>query len=255
VQQKKDIVYAVPNSAPRGSVEMKPVARTSSVSSTCSTRASEDEPPSKRKSLIVFDWDDTLFPTTFLSRMSLPLPVEVVRALQAHGKLVEQVLRVASSMAQVSIVTLSQRPWVMQSALQFFSGVDFTALFQQLNITVLHAMEHGPAPVLCSQLEYQSLKRNAIACSVATNYNKGSMDPSWINLLSIGDSPVEREATKEFIALRGGSGTGAEATLCKTLKLMEVPTLVNLNAELHQLLPSLSQLVQAQSSFDLVYSF
>lgn len=106
--------------------------------------------------VMIFDWDDTLFPTSYLfnnfPERQLGSPVLNLKDLPcydelvAHAKLVSFVLRAARSVARVAIVTLAMRPWVHTSAERFLPGLDLPSLLQELGVTVHYATEKmGPA--------------------------------------------------------------------------------------------------------------
>merc|ERR1719329_882989 len=90
--------------------------------------------------LILFDWDDTLFPTEHIRQeigfegwavegAVQPPPISEdsphYAALAAHAELLERVLAGARQVGRVAIITLSVRPWVMTSAACFLPGISF----------------------------------------------------------------------------------------------------------------------------------
>ncbi|CAK0833388.1 unnamed protein product [Prorocentrum cordatum] len=100
-----------------------------------------------QSALIIFDWDDTLLPTTLLSRywnddMSLSADFPDADALTAHAHLVGFVLRTARRIARVAIVTNSMSPWVLSSGQRFLPGLDVEALLKELEIPVYYARRH-----------------------------------------------------------------------------------------------------------------
>merc|ERR1719253_621808 len=77
------------------------------------------------RSLIIFDWDDTLFPTTELEVSGLMdnphlAPWEELAELQAAAI---RVLRSARSIGTTLIVTNSDHGWVHETAAKFFPGL------------------------------------------------------------------------------------------------------------------------------------
>jgi len=104
--------------------------------------------------VVIFDWDDTLFPTSFIMQAVLP---EVHQAeqenpltpdsrfyndLENHAHLVEFVLTKAREVARVAIVTLSMSPWVEASAERYLPGLDMKRLMQELDIPVYYSRGH-----------------------------------------------------------------------------------------------------------------
>merc|ERR1719471_1914742 len=74
----------------------------------------------RKQPLIVFDWDDTLLPLTWieqnrLRQKQLPKGGDLWDQLAKHARAVVQLLQVAQSLGAVAVVTLAQRPWVSES--------------------------------------------------------------------------------------------------------------------------------------------
>jgi len=212
--------------------------------------------------VLIFDWDDTLLPTTFCEGLpSIPnsaavrsshLPFFV--ALRRHAQNVERVLRAARSVACVSIVTLSKRPWVMQSAERWLLGLDFPALVRELDITIYYANEHTgrpDVPPACLAQDYTAWKRNAMAKCLTDWYATGVLGKARLNVTSIGDGLFEQQALKDLLNAWGQTGLLAQAPLCKTLKLMDHPTLSQLSDELQRLAPGLEGMAHQDKPFDL----
>jgi len=104
-------------------------------------------------STIIFDWDDTLLPTSFLMntvlpglhpdlRSSIPRDCKHWDVLAAHAHVVDFVLRVARRAARVAIVTNSMSPWVLASAERYLPGLDIESLLKRLEIPVHYARRH-----------------------------------------------------------------------------------------------------------------
>jgi len=108
-------------------------------------------------SVIIFDWDDTLLPTTFILNSVIPSLPQKEREgavpkssvfyedLAAHAHLVGFVLRVARRSARVALVTNSMSPWVVASATRYLPGLDMEALLSELGIPVYYARRHVSA--------------------------------------------------------------------------------------------------------------
>merc|ERR1719195_1272670 len=102
---------------------------------------------------IIFDWDDTLLPTSFLIEAMemctpsgglwrfrgmrscrLPPNFPCFGALQKHEDAVRRVLTNARALARVAIVTAAARPWVIESADKFLPGLNLASLLQDANV-------------------------------------------------------------------------------------------------------------------------
>merc|ERR1712031_85234 len=77
------------------------------------------------------------------------------------------------------------------------------------------------------------------------------MGSQRLNVLSIGDSAVERLALQELFAMWRTSGALCLEPSCKTLKLKEKPGLPELTAQLLQIIPCLPRLNDHPSDLDL----
>jgi len=198
--------------------------------------------PEPARPVIIFDWDDTLFPTWFVTEViQASLPVEAkysklpedspyVEQLRAHAELVSKTLYAAADHACVAIVTLAARPWVDNSAEWFLPGVNLTDTLAELDIPVIYAREHvRREEKMLARLEegvdiFMIAKRNAMKHCLRTLCPRADKNG---NVICIGDSTTEELAIKEIM----WSDDKGEA-LCKTIKLLDDPTLEVLGMEL-----------------------
>jgi len=196
--------------------------------------------------IIIFDWDDTFLPTSVIrsqrSRGSKPL---CTKELESHAKLVERVLRAARAVGKVSIVTLSKNSWVFKSAERFLPGVDFPALFDELEITIHYAQEEEKnCPGALMAEDWVGLKRSSMQGCLNAWSEKGAFASApRPTVISIGDSDAEQQALKTLIHPR--------RPLCKTVKFMDEPTLDELGRELIELPSLLESMVTARKDFDI----
>lgn len=167
------------------------------------------------QTIIIFDWDDTLFPTTDLIdmlKMDWRLPVasqrhltsdrkrEVGRKLATSERLAVEILQRASSAGHVVVVTLAAKGWVEQACRSFYPKVG--ELLRTLQIKIVNAMEQKKhksvrdASANCGSEEayYGLLKGRAIAEEIDKFYSQYE-GQTWKNVLSIGDSRFERYGT------------------------------------------------------------
>lgn len=267
-----------------------------SVDSECSTVAQsfslafeeDSEPISEKKAqkpetCIIFDWDDTLLPTSFIedaARMCAPsssparrragvgrrgasrgLPADFpcYTAIQEHGQLIAKALRLAKKCSdRVAIASLSERPWVFESADQYLPGLDMAELLKELQIPVYYAPEHATTrfpPAETAALEHSDLgsedlnvtmKRNAMLEFLQLHIGQSDFD--GLNLISIGDSLVEKEAAQacaRFADLEG------KPSLCKTIKLIGDPSLKQLNEQLKTLTSHIETVCSHNCDLDL----
>jgi len=239
--------------------------------------------PSGFECQIIFDWDDTLLPTSFLTDAlkicppkygaatmrsrtgpmrgsarrggcKLPQDFPCYAAVQRHAELVRRLLTHASSVAKVALVTSAVRPWVFESAEQYLPGLDFAALLQDLRIPVYYAGEHAKGPDTDAKLDQATVgKRNAMAVFLEQATSAGQAG-GHTHVLSIGDSHMERDAAKAVLQqarLAAEGQPGAQRPLCKTVKLMGSPSLKQLSEELRFLDEQLDGLASHDGDFDL----
>lgn len=264
-----------------------PVARCASSSSlaTVSTQCSDGPKQSCRarrsapqlafdspdSAVIIFDWDDTLFPTRFLTdanvlvkRPPLTIPeivvdgVPLVDTMARHAVRVKKVLEMARCVARVAIVTLASRQWVFNSSDLFLPGLKAGELFHALDIPVYCAKEclerHDGAGTCGDDGVDLSVvaKRRAILKCLRRFYGRKALR---MNVTSIGDSMKEANAIKEVMWTACEHHGGEHfSPLCKTVKLLSYPSAVELNDELLLVGAWLKKLVAHADDFDLAFT-
>eukprot|EP00931_Biecheleriopsis_adriatica_P045775 TRINITY_DN26224_c0_g1_i1.p1 TRINITY_DN26224_c0_g1~~TRINITY_DN26224_c0_g1_i1.p1 ORF type:complete len:356 (-),score=73.26 TRINITY_DN26224_c0_g1_i1:29-1096(-) len=209
---------------------------------------------------IIFDWDDTLFPTSHLEEVvepclagvddgEAPLSEESPFAgqLMEHAEIVRDLLRTARASGRVGIVTLSTRPWVLNSARKYIPWLDIEHLLDELEIPIVYARECLKRHMFMETDSGTCAWTHAKQLGMRKIVKKLCGLDSCANMLSVGDSIIEQDAAIDF--LWGHSGA-ASTICCKTIKLVEKPTLDNLQVELRSLKESLPGLVQMQEDFD-----
>lgn len=225
--------------------------------------------------VIIFDWDDTLCPTTFLQGMRLcdgprrPKPASLQTLLESHARLVEAVLREAAAIARVSIVTLAKRAWLRECQAFHLPGLNLSNLLAELGVTIYYAQDDNarrPAEQRCS--DWASLKQAAMERSIRDLGAKdargaGSPGISWNSIISVGDGPWERQALRGLLGIDAGNCV-SDATpsqkawsppvngrpWCKTVKLMVGPSLEDLGQELCSLPPLLRDVALRDEDLD-----
>mmetsp|Transcript_92866 Transcript_92866/g.194081 ORF Transcript_92866/g.194081 Transcript_92866/m.194081 type:complete len:387 (-) Transcript_92866:94-1254(-) len=185
---------------------------------------------------LVLDWDDTLFPTTWV-REDCKLdyrfhlhdqpdlgPGErrdtIESFLQKHLVKVQEFLVEAASLANVFIVTLAKRGWVDTTMNNFMPGL---ATFVKENAEkVIYAQEFADEEEVTRHLTqaahmdpekvaefWTRVKGDAISKELDEFHSKH--DVSWKNVISLGDSDFERYGTlaagQEYMrrAMEGGA--------------------------------------------------
>lgn len=182
-------------------------------------RNSQTKFASKEQTALILDWDDTIFPTTWVRedlrlnwRYTIDWQLEpgetrsaIEKLLKKLGDKMDEFLSTACNNAQVVVVTLARRPWVQQSCQNFMP--DLWKVVEKYNIDVVYAQEGIDNSMQkeyakdefksSEQMEHfwSRVKGAAIAKEVEKIYSKYP-GQSWKNVISIGDSEFERWATQ-----------------------------------------------------------
>lgn len=237
--------------------------------SSTSTASSVSSGPDEQ-TLIVFDWDDTLMPTSYVkanvenywapSQLASDSPILV--PLRQHAETVAAILRAARAVGRVAIVTLSKKPWVHDSAEKFLPGLDLKALLEELGIPIYYGLDHVHSTVArlaqtqqgISQLQQggvdvlEACKRGAMAKCLRKVCGKNTLQ---LNVLSVGDSDVEKKAIKDLLWFPTPNQLPPGEHLCKTIKFMEEPTVQQLGDQLRVLRSRLVDMVSHREDVDL----
>jgi len=218
---------------------------------------------SQEDTVIIFDWDDTLFPTWYISEVIIPcLPPGVSEdsclqpdspfreTMVKHADTMRSMLIAARAIGRVGIVTLSMRPWVFSSAARYLPSIDLEAFLTELQIPIMYARE-------CIRKPFVSMAQVEEGVNVLTIAKQAAMQKAlkklygkreWKNVISIGDSIVERDAITEVLWSHGAHL--ANPPCCKTVKLMEEPSVEQLGAELTLLGMWLRSMASFNGDFD-----
>jgi len=206
-------------------------------------------------SCIIFDWDDTLFPTWYIESVVKPCDLEedpvmgplFLEAMSLHVAAVKELLQTARKFARVAIVTLAARPWVHSTAARYWRDFDFEDLLKELEIPVWYARDYLPKADWKTHEEgvngFVAAKRCAMSrCLKRFNKKSGCQAR---NIISVGDSFMEHEAMKELVwSMNGGA-------FCKSILLTYEPLIGHLTDHLRALTPLVGRMVAIQDDFDL----
>lgn len=226
------------------------VQSTAFASDASDSDCSEDEsdcgsasPFSFEDTMLIFDWDNTILPTTWLEERGLrldgrgPSPTEEQRAqLRAMAEHARNTLRIAKTHGKVVLVTNAERGWVELSCEKFLPE-----LYPSLQgVKILSARSTYERLGVAQPSEWKYL---AFESEIDGFYERRSGDRQK-NIISIGDSPHERWALIRVAERLPNS-------CAKALKFMEKPELGQLVRE-HQLIGGcLGDIVRYSGSLDL----
>jgi len=198
----------------------------------------------RAKALILFDWDDTLCPTSWIEerRTSFDAQKHSRKGLSwdmlaEQARAVSLLVQTALSFGPVALVTLAQRPWVDVSVREFMPevGAEVTGL------DVFYAREPsmlGAGPGVCP---WTAMKRRAMQQAMGALAAKLGQNTTWESLVSVGDSDVEKRAAQDL-----GRECQARGTVkwTKTVKLMEHPGVKQLTKQVLALNRCLADIVE-----------
>jgi len=215
------------------------------------------------RTVIVFDWDDTLFPLTHVFQdlhLDVRKPLEeqpipeamkrdVAARLAACAEEAAKLLTMACTLGRVMIVTLSKESWVVRSCRNFCPKLQET--IEALGLTIIYALEsrQGDYPADGAKLKAEAIRRELCASHAC----KGR----WLNILSVGDSDFERFgvrlAAKEYACSQLKDGLMATVRT-KTMKTMDKPTTEELTSQLGHLAAWLPLMTLVPCDLDLYLS-
>ncbi|CAJ1365109.1 unnamed protein product, partial [Effrenium voratum] len=244
-------------------------------------RSSQEFYAEKFQTMIVLDWDDTLFPTSYLrdelrlswlkswqdQNLAPKQKEEVASRLAICQTKVVDLLTQATRAGKVVLVTLARKPWVADSCRNFFPAVG--QAIAELEVPIIYAQEGVSIDYnkMCSNTElerfWSGVKAKAIARECKSFYSQYD-GQSWKNVLSIGDSDFERIgtmlATKDYMEQTGiETSPSGQAVVddhvykvrTKTLKMVDQPSIEELSTQLGLLRTWLPNMIKLDSDFDL----
>lgn len=191
--------------------------------------------------IMLFDWDDTLLSSTWLSSMghrvddSQALPPELSLELEELEDLVIGILKDAQRYGRVCVVTNAETGWVQLSAARFMPRVLRHLDASDIRIISARSVYEMDFPNSPSDWKTQAFK---------AELEKHPKYPDSLNLLVLGDSVSERDAA--HAVRRHWLHDG----LVKTVKFVERPTLEQLRRQLGLIQKALPHICAFEGSFD-----
>jgi hypothetical protein len=191
----------------------------------------------RKEAVIVWDWDDTLIPTTWLNELVMPKQddAKFKDQLTKQTQLIRDAILASHACARVVIVTLANQRWVQCTLDRFFVGIQ--GLIERLGINIVYA---APDRATYGDIAFAA-KKDAMQYCLKGMYPDANKRK---NVLSIGDMDAEHNALKHVLS------DGVKGSLCKTIKLREKPSITEIQIELTLITPLLGKLMTEESSFD-----
>jgi hypothetical protein len=201
-------------------------------------------------SCIIFDWDDTLFPTWYVKNVVQISHLEndptmgplFRQAMSLHAAYVKELLQTARKFARVAIITLGTKAWVRSMAQKYWLDFDFEQLLSELDIPIFYARDHLAAHEKASDAEGVNLwvvaKRNAMLKALRQFRKKSGC--ALNNMICIGDNEVEHDAMEEV------AWSMSCSTNCKSVLFRSEPSLGDLTDQVKFLTAAIGKMVELQ---------
>ena len=194
--------------------------------------------------LMVFDWDDTLLPSSWLSSLGLRLdtPSEEIsdnvrECLAAHSASVCALLGQALERGQVIIITNAEMNWVEFSAAHFMPSV--VPFLDKMRVISARSTYEPEFPNDALEWKVQAFQH------VVDNKFSKDQDGQQKTVISFGDSISEREAVLRVAA-------GMPNTYTKSIKFVERPDLEQLHRQVELVRGCLEYITTCQQNLDLM---
>jgi hypothetical protein len=190
--------------------------------------------PPKHETVIIFDWDDTLLCSSYISyhaSLGRNMPSSTKHHLQSIGKSAYELLEIALSLGHTFIITNAAEGWVEESAKLYLPRV--VPLLQDVHIISARSTQKAYSGDISEWKVRTFLELSA------------KLDSETItNLVSIGDSDFECDAARTF-------GRQFWRGLTKVVKLQEKPSPEALSKQLSVLVGQLPGIVEKTSNLNL----
>eukprot|EP00443_Scrippsiella_acuminata_P009160 CAMPEP_0115198738 /NCGR_PEP_ID=MMETSP0270-20121206/16258_1 /TAXON_ID=71861 /ORGANISM="Scrippsiella trochoidea, Strain CCMP3099" /LENGTH=266 /DNA_ID=CAMNT_0002612115 /DNA_START=47 /DNA_END=847 /DNA_ORIENTATION=+ len=193
------------------------------------------------ETLTIFDWDDTLMPTSDLERHGLlskrraVVGKDVQVALQVLADKIVETLQEAMKFGKVIIITNAAEGWVQESCRHFLPSVEAYLSY----IPVVSARSTFEPTGIRSPTEWKSLAFQREVGAFCDGLAKGQHG----NIVSVGDS------VHEHLALISAA-CGRPGCLSKSLGLAERPSIEQLSQELDLVAGSFEEVALFEEDLD-----
>ena len=217
--------------------------------------SSAGELTSTKECIFYFDWDDTLFPTTWLRRNNpgnkwydpIHPSHPIAHQLADLDYSVAELLLKSSRLGKVVVISLARPPWIGMSMTNFFPTVE--KVVEKLQIPVAYAMsEIQPGDVDGERLGVLLKSR-----AMLKHMKPGNSSAHFNQIISVGDSCFERYALHEAVQCGRKQPEKFRVhrdSLAKTVKLAEEPEAHEVHEQIKVLHAFLENMVDHPEDFD-----
>lgn len=185
-----------------------------------SSPAHSSQTAKRNQTVIIFDWDDTLLASSFLSSKGYRLDSEAIQSdvedqLKEFEVAVGSCLQLALQYGEVHIITNAETGWVQLSAQKFIPNV--AQLLNRVKIISARSTYEQMFPEAPLKWKYYAMHERLSTLFTQCDVQK--------NIISLGDSYVEREAIRAVTK-------DVAATYCKSVKFAERPSMEQLRRQI-----------------------
>lgn len=189
---------------------------------------SPGSPGRKEKTIIIFDWDDTLLCSTAIN-MQQCCP----QSLRELEERVESILNTSMGLGETMIITNGNGSWVQDSAKRFLPRLLPTlAKLTVVSARALYESTYPGDPFMWKKAAFKRLLAQ----------ERTDLTACGLNLVALGDQHPEIEAAHNVCKIIGGT------SVVKTLKFKEGPSIVELRGQLCRAERDLAKLVNEEQS-------
>lgn len=186
--------------------------------------------------LIIYDWDDTLFPTSFIIGKNPINQSELALLEDKNIKLLEK----SRDLGITIIITNAATQWIYNSSKQYMPTL-YNYIISN-NISIISAREFATNLHIFDHEKWKDITfYNTIKQLTMTNHIN--------NIISIGDALYERNAVIKYGLFV--NNTNNYITYIKTIKYIDRPTPANLINETTSLLYNIEYDIQIKSNLDI----
>jgi hypothetical protein len=199
-----------------------------------------------QNTVVFWDYDDTLLASSFLSGKGYRLDSDLEKTSEIEAGLkeleasVKSVLSMALKFGHVHIVTNAETGWVQLSAQKFMPGiVPLLSKVKVISARSTYESQHPDAPLRWKFCAFQEALSQVYGGTSGLESSKVQK-----NVISFGDSHVEREAVRAVTR-------GLPNLTCKSVKFAERPSLEQLRRQVDLVGSCFAYIVQHDSELDL----
>eukprot|EP00440_Ansanella_granifera_P025470 gb/GFBE01027661.1/.p1 GENE.gb/GFBE01027661.1/~~gb/GFBE01027661.1/.p1 ORF type:complete len:332 (+),score=88.21 gb/GFBE01027661.1/:1-996(+) len=217
----------------------------------CKSADSSAEYHQPNQTVIIFDWDDTLCPSTTcmrhhgLSVLGAPPEGALMDSLEVLAGEVKLLIETAAELAEkVVVVTNAEEGWVDLSCRAWLPSLQAT--IEKCEVSSARSTWEPQGVTSPAGWKAKTFEQ------VVENFYARYPNQSWKNIISIGDAPHEREALKRVV--RWAPTSHGKRCRSKSVKFVLRPSIDQLTRELRMLRDSIKDIVWHDDDLDLHFS-